>query len=80
MLEKETSMRYVLGLVLLAVISLSPLGAQTVDTAMLGTVMDPGGASVSGATVTILQPSTGLSRTATTSPEDAYELPYLRSR
>ena len=70
-------MRYLLCLVLLAVTCVAPVGAQTVDTVMLGTVVDPGSAPVAGVTVTVTQPSTGLSHTATTSPEGAYEIRYL---
>ena len=77
MLKKETLMRYLLCLVLLLVICLSPVGAQTVDTAILGTLLDPQGAPVAGATVTITQPSTGLSHTASTSPEGTFEIRYL---
>ncbi len=77
MLEKETHMRYLLCLFLLAATCVSPVHAQTVDTAILGTVLDNSGAPVSGAALTILQPSTGLSRTATTSPDGTYEIRYL---
>jgi outer membrane receptor protein involved in Fe transport len=75
--EKETHMRYLLGLFLLAVTCVSPLPAQTVDTAILGTVLDHSGAPLSGASLTILQPSTGLSRAATTSPDGTYEIRYV---
>jgi outer membrane receptor protein involved in Fe transport len=51
--------------------------AQTVDTAILGSVTDPGQAALPNATVTIIQPSTGLSRTVTTSSEGYYEQRYL---
>src|SRR3984893_14194896 len=70
-------MRSLICLVLLALAWISPVPAQTVDTAILGTVLDPGAAPVSGATLTIAQPSTGLSHTATTSPDGTYEVRYL---
>ena len=54
-------MRYLLGSLSLLIASVLYINAQTVDTAILGTVLDPAGAPVSGATVTILQPTTGLS-------------------
>src|SRR3954451_8397620 len=77
MLEKETCMRYILCVVLTAFACVSLAHAQTVDTVMLGTVLDPGGAPVAGATVTVTQPSTGLSHTATTSADGTYEIRYL---
>ncbi|MFZ0595113.1 MAG: carboxypeptidase regulatory-like domain-containing protein, partial [Bryobacteraceae bacterium] len=51
--------------------------AQTVDTAILGIVTDSGQAVIPNATVTVTEPSTGLSRTVKTSPEGSYELRYL---
>jgi outer membrane receptor protein involved in Fe transport len=51
--------------------------AQTVDTAILGIVTDSGQAVIPNATVTISQPSTGLSRTVKASAEGSYELRYL---
>jgi hypothetical protein len=77
MLKKETHMRYLISSVFLALAWVSSVQAQTVDTAVLGTVLDPGGAPVSGAAVTILQPSTGLSRTSMTSTDGTYEIRYL---
>jgi hypothetical protein len=50
---------------------------QTLDTGILGTVSDPTGAIVVGASVTITQPATGFTRTVTTSAEGAYEVRYL---
>src|ERR1700694_782683 len=51
--------------------------AQTVDTAILGTVLDPAGAPVAGATVTVLQPTTGFSHGSVTSQDGTYEARYL---
>lgn len=53
--------------------------AQTLDTAILGLVTDPGGAAVPGAAVTITQTATNQSRTTTTSPSGQYEVRYLQS-
>jgi hypothetical protein len=50
---------------------------QTLDTGILGTVADPTGAIVVGASVTITQPATGFTRTVATSAEGAYEVRYL---
>jgi hypothetical protein len=51
--------------------------AQTLDTGILGTVTDPGGAVVTAASVTITLPATGFSRSVTTGPEGNYEVRYL---
>lgn len=51
--------------------------AQTVDTAILGNVTDSAQEAVPNATVTITQPSTGLTRVVNTSSSGAYELRYL---
>jgi len=51
--------------------------AQSVDTAILGTVLDPAGAPVAGATVTTLQPTTGFSHVSVTSQDGTYEARYL---
>jgi hypothetical protein len=48
--------------------------AQTVDTAILGNVTDAAQEAVPNATVTITQPSTGLTRVVTTSNSGAYDL------
>jgi hypothetical protein len=51
--------------------------AQTVDTAILGTVTDPSGAAIPGAQVTVTSPATGVSQTVTTGANGAYRLGYL---
>src|SRR6185312_13492375 len=66
-------MRYLFSLVAFAVACAMAVQAQTIDTALLGTVVDPAGAPVPGATVTILQSTTGLSRVTMTSQEGTYE-------
>src|SRR5256886_15613082 len=70
-------MRHLLFLVAFSIACVLAVQAQTVDTAILGTVVDPAGAPVAGATVTILLPTTGLSRVVTTSPAGTYEARYL---
>lgn len=70
-------MRYLFCLVLLAVFSVSAMYGQSVDTAILGTVLDSNGGAVSGATVTVTQPATGLSHSGVSSTEGAYEIRYL---
>ena len=70
-------MRYLFSLVAFAVACAIAVQAQTIDTAIMGTVVDPAGAPVPGATVTILQSTTGLSRVSVTSQEGTYEARYL---
>ncbi len=53
------------------------LVAQTVDTAILGTVLDSSGGAVANVSVTAIQNSTGISKTASTGSSGAYELRYL---
>ena len=45
------------------------MSAQTVDTGILGTVTDSGGAVIPKATITITQPASGLTHTAVTGNE-----------
>ena len=49
-------------------------GAQQITGSIRGTVQDPSGAVVQGATVSARQTETGLTRTATTDPSGAYVL------
>jgi hypothetical protein len=74
---KETLMRarIVLAFVLLTALSLS---AQTFRGTILGTVTDPSGAVVAGATVTVKNVGTGLERTTQTSADGSYALPELQ--
>jgi outer membrane receptor protein involved in Fe transport len=66
--------RIVLVFVLLAAVSLS---AQTFRGTILGTVTDPSGAVVAGASVTVKNAGTGLERTTETSADGSYSLPEL---
>jgi outer membrane receptor protein involved in Fe transport len=52
--------------------------AQTLDTGILGVVTDPAGAVVTGASITIAQPTTGFTRTVESAAEGSYEVRYLR--
>jgi hypothetical protein len=54
-----------------------PLHAQTVDTAILGTVTDNTGAVIPGATVTVSSPATGMEKKAVTSAIGEYSINYL---
>src|SRR5678815_4695164 len=51
--------------------------AQTFRGTILGTVSDPNGAVVAGATIKVKNTSTGLERTTTTDPEGNYTVPEL---
>ena len=53
------------------------LVAQTVDTVILGTVVDSGGGAVANATVTVTQSANTLSKTGTTGANGGYEFRYL---
>jgi hypothetical protein len=66
--------RIILVFVLLAAVSLS---AQTFRGTILGTVTDPQGAVLAGATVTVKNVGTGLERTTNTSADGSYSLPEL---
>ena len=62
---------------LLVCLCAATLRPQSVDTVILGAVTDSAGASVSGASVSITQPATGLSHNVTTGPTGTYEVRYL---
>jgi hypothetical protein len=53
------------------------LSAQTSSTAVVGTVLDPSGAVISGAKVTLLQTETGISRNDVTSDTGDYNFPLV---
>src|SRR6478672_8590751 len=61
----------------LFVLAASLTQAQTLDTGILGTITDPTGAVVAGATVTITLPATGQTRSITTGGDGTYEVRYL---
>ena len=67
--------RIVLAFVLLTAVGLT---AQTFRGTILGTVTDPSGAVVAGATVTVKNVGTGLQRTTQTSADGSYALPELQ--
>src|ERR1700733_14538735 len=50
---------------------------QTVDTAILGNVSDSSGAAIPGATVTVVSPSTGITKTTVTGTQGQFEVQYL---
>jgi hypothetical protein len=66
--------RMILVFVLLAAVGLM---AQTFRGTILGTVSDPSGAVVAGATVTVKNIATGLERSTQTSADGSYSIPEL---
>src|SRR5262249_23182267 len=76
-MKKETHMRYLSCLVLLVAAGVSAMHGQSVDTAILGSVLDSNGGAVSGATVKITHVATGLSHSVVSSAEGAYEIRYV---
>ena len=59
-------------------LAIASLGyAQTVDTAILGSITDSAGGAIANATVTVVQPATGLSHTVTSGGNGGYEVRYL---
>jgi hypothetical protein len=67
----------VVALALLAWLSPRPASAQAVSGTILGTVRDSSGAAMPGASVTLTNTATGLSRTVVTDPNGEYTAPLL---
>ena len=76
MFSKPTRVIAVVILVVLARFVAEP-SAQSFKATVIGTVVDPSGAVVPGATVTIVQDGTGLTQTTTTGSDGAFSLPQL---
>src|SRR6516164_6258242 len=72
---RRPSRAQILGM--LCVLATLSLRSQTLDTGILGSVLDPTGATVAGALLTIVQPATGLLRQIITGPDGKYEVRYL---
>lgn len=66
-----------LGLAVLACLMPTSLGAQAVSGTILGLVKDSSGAALPGATVTLVQTETGLTRTLLTDSKGEYTAPSL---
>ncbi len=62
--------------VLACLLALTPLAAQNYGE-ITGTVADPSGAVIAGATVTITNEATGVARTAETNEAGSYDVPFL---
>jgi hypothetical protein len=64
-------------LVVLILLSSAMITGQTFRGTILGSVTDPSGAYVAGATVKVKNPATGLERTTVTSGDGSYSVPEL---
>ena len=75
---RNFSMKNRLSSILLLLASICmPSMAQTVDTAIIGTVTDSSGAVVGGATVTATATATGVAKSAVTSANGSFSITYL---
>ncbi len=64
---------------LAAIVLPSPLAAQGTRATLTGTVLDPTGAAVPGATVTVRNTETGVRTSTTTTSTGTYTLPHLEA-
>jgi len=63
-----------IAVILVGLLTLGTLGfAQSATTSLRGTITDPKGAVVSGATVTLANPATGFSRTVKSGNDGVYQ-------
>jgi outer membrane receptor protein involved in Fe transport len=69
--------RVISGLVLSGALGAAALSAQSVDTGIVGGVVDATGAVIPGATITVTNQSTGVINTAVSGPNGAFEIRYL---
>ncbi len=63
----------VVAVLSVCLLTLTAMWAQTATTSLHGTVSDPKGAVITGATVTISNPATGFTRTTKTDSQGAYQ-------
>ena len=70
-------MKLRVSVVVLVLLATATLVGQTFRGTILGSVTDPSGAVVAGATVKIHNLATGLERTTTTSADGSYAVPEL---
>ena len=71
-------MRFFVRITFAALLALGTLWAQATATSQIsGVVQDASGAAIPGATIRVTQTDTGVSRSATSSPEGQYVLPNL---
>src|SRR6059058_2688581 len=70
-------MRTALATLLVLMASATQLAGQSTYASITGTVTDASGASASGAAVTLTNPATNVSRTATTNETGSYNFPSV---
>ena len=73
---RRTASTWMLAL-LCACAATAPLVAQSVDTGILGTVLDGTGAVIPGADMTVTNAATGVAQTVVTNPNGTFEIRYL---
>jgi Carboxypeptidase regulatory-like domain len=69
--------RYLLNAGILVLVAAASVLGQVATGAILGVVADPSGGGIGGATVTVSNPSTGLTRAFTTESDGSYRFPDL---
>ena len=74
---REFARRIIVCLAVLLILAAIPVAAQLPTGTILGTVKDSSGASVPGATVTVRNTDTNLTKTATTEQDGSYRFPEL---
>jgi hypothetical protein len=72
-----TSRTLVLLLLIVSLLPISTFGQSGPTGSLSGTVVDPTGAVIPNATITLVNAATGASRTTTTNPEGFWRLPVL---
>jgi hypothetical protein len=68
---------FLLCLSLIVTLTCGPAPAQTVDTAIIGTITDSSGAAIPGATVVVSSSATGIKKQAVTGSGGEYTINYL---
>src|ERR1700744_3459538 len=68
---------FLLCLSLIVTLTCAPAPAQTVDTAIVGTITDSSGAAIPGATVVVSSSATGIKKQAVTGSSGEYTVSYL---
>ena len=69
--------RRIIGVIAVLILAAIPVAAQLPTGTILGTVKDSSGASIPGATVTLRNTDTNLTKTATTEQDGSYRFPEL---
>ena len=64
--------RFVYSLIVTSILVTSQLWPQIATTSLRGVLIDPSGALVSGASLTLVRPDTGFTARMTSNPEGAY--------